>query len=179
MIKSEILQMLNGNDRRTITQVDSLAKKLHHGSKRIRNLYHLLSHEDTEIVFRASDALEKILKSEPKLTLTVSKQLGKDWPSLIVNEALQMHLPLILGYVSWKKNDAARISTSLLELAHTTKNKFVCVNAMTGLTDIAMQHIWLMPTVWGLLEEMETKGSAALKARSRILKKKIQRNNKL
>ncbi|HMW32583.1 MAG TPA: hypothetical protein PLH27_16465 [bacterium] len=179
MTKSEIIKMLTGNDRRTIAHANLLVSKLTHDRTGLKNLYHLLSHEDADICFRASDTLEKILRNETAAIRTLSPYLNKDWPKLIGNEALQMHLPLILGYVAWKKNDATRIGTRLLELAHTTKNKFVTVNTMTGLADIALRHTWLVPTVWGLLDEMEMKGSAALRARARILKKKINLATKL
>lgn len=179
MTKSEIIKMLTGNDRRTIAKANLLVSKLAHDRTGLKNLYHLLSHEDADICFRASDALEKISRKDLTAIRTLSPHLAKDWVKLISNEALQMHLPMILGYVAWTKNDAARISTCLLELAHTTKNKFVAVNAMTGLADIALRHTWLLPTVWGLLDEMETKGSAALRARARILKKKINLTTKL
>ena len=88
------------------------------------------------------------------------------------------HIALLLGYLPLKEDDLALAVNKLYDWFDTVNNKFVKVNCLQTLAVLALQHDLLKPEVIETLKAALNAESASLKARARILSKKLNPTKK-
>lgn len=170
---SNLLEKLQGGDMRSIGRVDEVVVEVGNNAEGFAELIEGLFHEDALIRMRAADAVEKISRKYPELLPPHQEKILRHFAEHKLEDAVKMSMPLLFGYFSLEDEDLGLVVNTLQQWINSTKNKFVKVMCMQGLTDQALKHEWLKDEVIAIIHEQMAKGSASIKARGRILLKKL------
>ena len=137
----------------------------------------MLVNPKAEVRLRMGNAVEKAARKNSALLLPFKPEIlsaaeVRQEPEII------WHIVLLLGYLDLKEDDLALAVNKLYEWLDTVDNKFVKVNCLQTLSALALQHDWLKPEVIETLKSALESESSAIKARARILLKKLEPKRK-
>lgn len=171
MKRERIHEMLCGGDRRSLGRANQVAALVSRNPKRFSELMKCLWSEDAVVRMRAADAVEKVtMRRHGLLAPFRAELLG------LAEEAEQIeirwHLALIMPRLQMGHVDRDRAIACLRGFLD-DKSAIVKVCALQGLTDMARGDAQKEREVVSLLEECSRVGTAAVRARSRILLKTI------
>jgi hypothetical protein len=167
MPRKDILALLEGGDRRTIGHADRVAGMVSDDVKLFPELISGLWSADPLVRMRAADATEKVARKHRELLQPYKKDLLG-----LMSEArepeLRWHLAVMIPrlLMNAKERQAA---ASWLEGYLEDRSSIVKTFALQGLADLAEMEPSLRARVVEILGEARQKGTAAMKARSRIL----------
>jgi len=174
MPRSEnIRAMLLPGARLARARVPEVVELIRTQPKRISSLIECLWDDDAGIANRAADVLERVTYHEPKLLQRWKEPLLGLLAEAAENK-LRWNLALTIPRMTLTPDEcrrAAQILYSYLE----DKSSIVRTAALQGLADLARQDPVSLPTVLDLLRMTGRSGTAAMRARSRILLKKLER----
>lgn len=141
--------------------------------KRIASLIECLWDEDAGVANRAADVLEQATRDNPKpLQRWVEPLLG-----LLAEAAenkLRWNLALTVPRLTLTAVECRR-TAQILQIYLDDKSSIVRTAALQGLADLARQDPASLPAVLDLLRQTGRSGTAAMRARSRILLKKLEK----
>ena len=133
----------------------------------------MLHNPKTEIRLRMGNAVEKAARQNPVLLVPFRSEILT--AARERNETdIVWHITLLLGYLDLEEDELALAVNKLYEWLDTIDHRFVKVNCLQTLGVLAMQHDWLKPEVTETLKAALEAESASIKARSRILLKKLE-----
>jgi hypothetical protein len=141
--------------------------------KRMASLIECLWDDGASVANRAADALERITHGEPKLLQRWKEPLLGLLAEAAENK-LRWNLALTgprLSLTPAECRRAAQVLYGYLE----DKSSIVRTAALQGMADLAQQDPASLPAVLDLLRVTGRSGSAAMRARSRILLKKLEK----
>ena len=137
----------------------------------------MLHNPDYKVRLRAGNAVEKAVRKNPELLKPYKNELLALLPTARETEII-WHVALLLSYLELEDDDLALAVNKLYEWLDTVDHKFVKVNCLQSLAILAQQNSWLKPEVIETLKGALEAESAAIKARARILLKKLEPGKK-
>ena len=174
MAKGTIRAMLmDGGHRLAVARVREVAELVTAKPKAARRLAECLFDEDAGVANRAADALERASYRQPSLLAP--------WKDLLLGRMvdaeqnkLRWNLALMVARLELTVPETRRVATILKGWLEDGSSA-VKACAMEGLAGMAMQNEALMPGVLDLLRILTRGGTPAMRARGRILLKRMER----
>jgi hypothetical protein len=167
MRRQAIAAMLKGGDRRSLGKANQIAKLVLSEPKLFVELIQCLWDEDPIVRMRAADATEKVTVKRPEL-LNPHKQELLGLLAEAKQIELRWHLALMaprLTLTTLERQSAAASLQHYLE----DRSSIVKTFALQGLADLARRDAGLRELARQAIEESLRTGTAAMKARARIL----------
>jgi len=170
-------QLAEGKHPLALGRVRELTARLLADPGKAGHLVEFLWDDDPGVASRAADVLERIsrrgLPARERILPAANKALLGLLPEAAPKK-LRWNLALMLGRLPLTVNEARRAA----EVLHSWLNdpsSIVKTAALQGLADIVLQDPSLLPVVLDLLRIHGRSGTAAMRARSRILLKKLEK----
>lgn len=170
-------QLAEGKHPLALGRVRELTATLLADPGKAGHLVELLWDDDPGVASRAADVLERISRRGMPVRERILPAAKKALLGLLPEAApkkLRWNLALMLGRLPLTVNEARRAA----EVLHSWLNdpsSIVKTAALQGLADIVLQDPSLLPVVLDLLRIHGRSGTAAMRARSRILLKKLEK----
>jgi hypothetical protein len=159
--------MLSGGDRRSLGRSDEVLSLI--TRKNIAQLVGLLEDDDPVVRMRASDVVEKISRDRVAL-LNPFKPLFFELLASATQKEMRWHLALIVPRLDLTRAEVHRAAELLVAYQNDT-GSIVKTLALQGLADLARRDASLKPMVADMLRLAARSGTAAMRARARILLK--------
>lgn len=166
--------LLSGGDRRSIGRSNQAARLVVEGGKKFDALFQCLHHPSLVIRMRAADALEKATRRNPKLLKGHTARVLERATALESEWEAGMNLVQMLGRLDLRGQMLSTVIGLLIRWLETEKKVFVKVMCLQSLADLAVRHNWLRKEVVQLVTEEMERGSAAIRARGRILLRQLE-----
>jgi hypothetical protein len=172
MPRQPIAALLRENDRRSIGRSNEVVELVFRRPRRFPELIKCLWHDDPIVRMRAADAAEKISAAKP----------GALWPYKaellgLLSEAeqieLRWHLALMVPRLPLNGTERQRAAAVLRHYLE-DRSSIVKTFALQGLADLAQQDASLRELARRTCEESLRTGTAAMKARARMLLKDLK-----
>ena len=173
MDELQILQMLEGGDRRSVGRAAEVAELVRADPALVGALFAGMEGGDPLVRMRAADALEKATSSRPELLAGYAERLL----SLMATQPQQevaWHLAQLAGRLELTEAQQALLF-ELLESYLSHKSRIVRVHALEALTELAELNEKWLPPVWKLVNAGLESESPAVRARSRKLVRRLSR----
>lgn len=165
----KITSVLAGRDRRSIGRSNEVARLVLREPRRFRELIKCLWDENPVVRMRAADAAEKVSAQKPRLLDRHKRELLG-----LLAEAeqieLRWHLAAMIPRLRLTAPERQRAATALQRYLE-DRSSIVKTSALQGLTDLVQSDPVLRLKIKPLLEEAVRSGTAAMRARARILLK--------
>ena len=172
MRRQPIAAMLKGGDRRSIGKADQVAKLVLSEPKKFGELLECLWDEDPIVRMRAVDAAEKVTVTRPELLNPHKLELLG-----LLAEAeqieLRWHLALMVPRLALTSPERQRAAKSLQRYLE-DRSSIVKTFALQGLADLARGDASLRELAKQAVEESLRTGTAAMKARARMLMRELK-----
>ncbi len=139
---------------------------------KIARLVECLWDDDAGVANRAADALERVTRGEPEVLARWREPLLGLMAEAAENK-LRWNLALTVPRLSLTSAECRRTAQTL-ESYLEDKSSIVRTAALHGLADLTRQDAALLPSVLEHLRVAERSGTAAMRARSRILLRKLE-----
>ncbi len=167
-----IRSLLQQGDRRTVGKVAEVVQAVLEQPKLVPALVECLFDADEGVRMRAADALEKVSRvSHEALQPYSAALLGLLEES--EQQEVRWHLAVILPRLHLNANERRRVGQAL-QRCMSAESSIVKTFALQGLSDLMAQEPSLRPLVLDLLRSAERNGTAAMKARSRKLLRRLE-----
>ena len=164
---NKIQSLLKVGDLRTTGKADEVVKLVLSKPPIFKEVVNAILVDDPGIRMRASDAAEKITKTNPEL-LNPYKKLFLEKISRIKQQEVRWHTAQMLPRLKLTKAERKKVFGLLLTYLE-DKSLIVKTFSMQALADIAIQDNTYLIEVHRLLSTLITKGSPAMKARGKKL----------
>lgn len=174
MPDQKLLSRLAGGDRRSLGRANEIARIVAKNPRRFPELFAGLWAEDPLVRMRAADAAEKVTKENPELLQKYKNELLgllADCDQIEV----RWHLALMVPRLRLSAEERRRVA-SLLQACLDDRSSIVKTHALQGLADLAENDAEFRPSVIEILREAARAGTAAMRARSRILLARLERD---
>jgi hypothetical protein len=172
MPSQRISALLRGNDRRSIGRSNEVVELVFREPRRFPELLKCLWNDNPIVRMRAADAAEKISIAKPGLLSPYKAELLG-----LLCEAhqieLRWHLAQMIPRLPLTAAERIRAPAALQGYLE-DRSSIVRTFALQGLADLAGNDGKLRGTVREFLEQSARTGTAAMKARARILLRKLQ-----
>jgi hypothetical protein len=172
-MRESIRSMLLAGGRRSIGRADEVAETIRHEPKKAAALIELLWDSDGTVVARAANALEKASRGRPQMLAPYGKELIGLMAEAERKE-LRWQLALMMPRLELTSSECTR-AAAILESWLEDSSSIVKTFAMQGLADLTRQDPSLEPRVLDMLRALSRSGTAAMRARGRILLKQLER----
>jgi hypothetical protein len=173
-MKESIRKMLEGGDRHSIGRADEVAELVRREPKRAGGLVECLWDSDRMVVARAANALEKASREAPSM-LKPYKAALLGLMAEVEQKELRWQLALMVPRLKLTAAECTRVA-QILEGWLEDSSSLVKTFAMQGLFDLIRQSPSLQPMVLDVLRTSSRCGTAAMRARGRILLKRMERH---
>lgn len=173
MPNQKLLSRLAGGDRRSLGRANEVARTVAKNPRRFPELFAGLWAEDPLVRMRAADAAEKVTKDNPALLQKYKNELLgllADCDQIEV----RWHLALMVPRLRLSVEERRRAAT-LLQAYLDDRSSIVRTHALQGLADLAENNAEFRPSIIEILREAARAGTAAMRARSRILLARFER----
>jgi hypothetical protein len=170
--RKNILESLEGGDRRSIGLADEVAERVLRNTKLFRGLMAGLWSENPVVRMRAADAVEKITRVKPALLQRYKRELLGLLSSAEEPE-MQWHLAAMVPRLQLTTRERTRAFACLNQYLD-SRSSIAKTFALQALADLARNDDRARPEVVELLREATRSGTAAMKARSRKLLKQLE-----
>jgi len=168
----ELLKYLKGTDRRSIGRSNAAAALALRHPEAAGQLVRAMWDADAVVSMRAADALEKASVQNPKLIARYKQELlgllGET-----PQQELRWHLSLMVPRLPLTRAERLRAAAALRRYLD-DRSSIVRTCALQGLAELAEQDASLRSEVMDLLRNAARTGTAAMRARSRKLAKKLE-----
>ena len=145
--------------------------------RRIPRLIELLWDDDPGVASRAADVLERIMR-QPSSALSRAVASHKDALIGLLSEAqppkVRWNLALTIPRIKLTVPECRRVA-SVLQTWFDDRSSIVKTAALHGLAELTQQDPASLPAILDLLRTAGRSGTPAMRARSRILLKKLER----
>lgn len=169
MSSQAISVLLSGGDRRSIGRSSDVVKLVLRAPRRFAELIECLWSADPIVRMRAADAAEKISAAQPELLKPYKTELLG-----LLAEAeqieLRWHLAQMIPRLPLTRGERRR-AVDALQLYLEDRSSIVRTFALQALADLASNNPELRSQVREILEQSLRRGTAAMKARARLLLK--------
>jgi hypothetical protein len=170
-----IRSMLMGGDRRSIGLADEVADLVGRQPKQVSCLIECLWDRDALLRMRAADAAEKLSRDKAVL-LQPYKEPLLGLLAEATQQEVRWHLALIIPRLQLSRSECRRVAKILRQYL-SDRSSIVKTFAMQGLTDLISRDASLRPMVLELLLSLSRTGTPAMRARGRILLRRLEPGN--
>jgi hypothetical protein len=173
--RERIRSMLTGGDRRSIGLANEVADLVGRRPRQLPHLIECLWDPDSLVRMRAADAAEKLSRDNAVLMQSYKGPLL----GLLAEETQQevrWHLASIVPRLRLTRCECRRVA-EILRLYLGDRSSIVKTFSMQGLADLISQNASLRPTVLELLRSLSRTGTPAMRARGRILLRRLEPGN--
>jgi hypothetical protein len=167
-----LLNKLSGSDRRSIGQSNQVVALVLKQPALFPQLIQGLWSSDLLIRMRAADAAEKVTLRHPHFLQPYKTRLLRLLDEAIQQE-LRWHLAQMVPRLVLSKKERARAAAALRRHLD-DHSSIVKTSALQALADLATSDDSLLPEAIALLESATKTGTAAMKARSRKLLRRLR-----
>jgi hypothetical protein len=167
LVTQSIRNMLAGGIRSSIGRADEVAELVRRRPALAPKLVECLWDLDETIVARAANALEKVSRDIPPI-LKPHKSALLGLMAEADQKELRWQLALMVPRLPLKPAECTRVAAAL-ESWLEDSSSLVKTFAMQGLADLIRQSPSLEPMVLDILRTLSRSGTAAMRARGRIL----------
>ncbi len=164
--------LLSGGDRRSIGKADEVVALVRRHRKLIGDVVECLSDTDPCVRMRAADVLEKVSRDAPQALQPFAGELIGHLREVTQKE-VRWHLALLVPRLSLAGRECEDVSATLQEYL-TDRSSIVKTFAMQGLADLTRQCPGLREQAGELIRSCVKTGTAAMRARGRILLKSFE-----
>jgi hypothetical protein len=174
MRRNPILALLEGGDRRSIGRAERAAEMVRGNHRLFPKLLEGLWRDDPLVRMRAADAAEKVTRENPELLMTHKKELL----GLLAEEQQQevrWHLAGMLPRLALNARERQFVLATLQEYLQ-DRSSIVRTFALQGMADLAATDASIRAGVIEVLREAMRKGTPAMKARSRKLLARMEKD---
>ncbi len=180
MAKPESIRSMlhEGKERISVGRADEVAALVLAQSKAFPRLMECLWDEDPGVANRAAHALERVTRSGlsgPMAQLNAWKTSLLGLLLQAGENKLRWHLALILPRLSLTLPECRRAAEALEAWLEDGSSSIVKTMSLQGLADLTGHDPSLLPEVLDLLRIYGRSGTAAMRARSRLLLKQLQK----
>jgi hypothetical protein len=164
--------MLMGGDRRSIGRADEAADLAGRRPKQVAQRIECLWDPDALLRIRAADAAEKLSRDKAVLLQPFKAPL----PGLLAEatqQEVRWHLALIIPRLQLTRSECRRVAGILRQYLD-DRSSILRTFAMQGLADLISQNASLRPMVLDLLRSLSRTGTPAMRARGRILLRRLE-----
>ena len=169
-----MLRLLEGSDRRSIGRADQVAAIVAKSLRLFPKLIAGLWSADPLIRMRAADASEKVTRKHPELLIPYKKEL-LGLMTEATEQELRWHLAVMVPRLPLNAKER-QLAISSLNIYLDDRSSIVKTFALQGLADLAQGDPTIQPTVVEILREATRNGTPAMKARSRKLLLRLERD---
>jgi hypothetical protein len=167
LASENILKLMAGGHRRSIGRADEVAARVRKEPRLFPQLLAGLWSEEAVVRMRAADVTEKVTRERPELLRPYKKELLGLLAETTVKE-MRWHLAAIVPRLALNPKERLRAVTSLENYLQ-DDSSIVKTFALAGLAELSVNDRILRTRVLELLQKSARSGTAAMKARSRIL----------
>ena len=169
-----------GNGPIAVGRAKEVAARVLAQPRLFRVLIQCLWDDDPGVANRGAHAIERVTRNgEPRamtqLNAWKSSLLGL-LPDAVQNK-LRWHLAVVVPRLTLSPHECVRAAQVLESWLEDKSSSIVKTMALQGLSDLAVQAPSLLPTVRDLLRIHSRSGTAAMRARSRILLAKAEKSS--
>ena len=168
-----LLNKLSGGDRRSIGQSNKIVAIVLRRPALFSQLMQGLWHSDPLIRMRAADAAEKASLRRPDLLQPHKAKLLRLLEEATQQE-LRWHSAQMAPRLALSRKDRVRAAAALRRHLE-DKSSIVKTSAMQALADLATADAKLIPEMKRLLTRLTGSGTAAMRARGRMLLRQLNR----
>src|ERR1035438_9407830 len=172
MPRKQILALLEGGDRRSIGHSDQAVAAVSKNPKVFPELIGHLWSADPLVRMRAADAAEKVTRENHELLQPYKREL-LGLMAETEQQELRWHLAAMIPRLLLNAKQR-NLATSLLVGYLEDRSSIVRTFALQGLADLAQDDPSIRPGVIDLLRQATQTGTAAMKARSRKLLRRME-----
>jgi hypothetical protein len=172
------LMLREGQGRISVGRADEVAALVLAQPRFFSHLMECLWDEDPGVVNRAAHALERVTRDGLPVPIAQLKSWKTSLLGLLpeaVENKLRWHLALIVPRLALTRSECARTAAALQSWLEDDSSSIVKTMSLQGLADLARQDASLLPTVLDLLRIHGRSGTAAMRARSRLLLKAFEK----
>lgn len=170
--RNTIRKMLAGGSRLAVGGVPELAELLFKQPRKTAKVIECLWDEDAGIANRAADALERASDIAPQL-LEPWKDALLDRIADATENKLRWNLALMIPRIELTAQETER-AAAVLRTWLEDRSSIVKTSAMHGLAGLCRWHPKLLPEVLDTLRLLSRSGTPAMRARGRILLRKLE-----
>jgi hypothetical protein len=164
---TDILQKLQGGDRRSIGRVDDVVEAVQKDPSLFEDLFFGMLNEDPIIRMRSADAVEKITVEHPEYLMpfkTVLLEIGVRSEQ----QEVRWHMAQVFPRIEWKAGERKKIIEILIAYLE-DNSKIVKTFSMQALAEFALSEPKLRIRVIHIIENLVETGSPAMKSRGKKL----------
>jgi HEAT repeat protein len=177
MTTKMIVDQLRGGDRRSIGRSNEVVAEITANSNLFSAVFLGLLADDPVLRARAADAIEKVTRQSPQLLNPYKSELLGSVARLKQKE-VRWHIAQMLPRLKCSEAEQRRAVAILKEYLRDSSS-IVRTFAMQALADFADQNRRLRPAVIAKLQKLTVTGTPAMRARGRILLKRMQQMREL
>ena len=171
------VELLEGRHALDPGRVPELTEWLADRARRIPSLIELLWDDDAGVASRAADLLERATRDGAPALLRSAAEYKEALIGLLPDARfikLRWNLAFVLPRLPLTHGEARRIG-AVLQSWLDDRSSIVKTAALQGLADLTRHDVTLLPEVLDMLRIKGRSGTPAMRARSRILLKKLDR----
>ena len=172
-----IREMLSAGRRLDVGRAAEVAASLLQNPRKTRQVVERLWDEDCGVANRAADALERASSRRPGILASWKEALLDRMLDASENK-LRWNLALTIFRTPLSKNEAQR-AAAILRTWLDDKSSIVKTCAMHGLAGLTRWDAALLPEVMDMLRVLSRSGTPAMRARGRILLKRMEGGKEL
>lgn len=173
MAMAEFLKQLAGGDRRSIGNANDLVRQVVAVPSSFADVIAGLSHDDPVVRMRCADVAEKVSKDHPDW-LQPHKRAILSIVRLATDKEIRWHMAQMLPRLKLTAKERLRGIDAMLHYLK-DESKIVQTSALQALADFANGDPALRKQLLPMLAEASQTGSAAVRARARILLKRFEK----
>jgi len=164
---NHFLEQLAGGDRRSIGKADDLVKQILAAPERFPDVIAGLAHDDPVVRMRCADVAEKVSKVHPEWLQSHKREVLTHAESAREKE-IRWHLAQMVTRLKLTEKERQQAIGIMFEYWE-DESRIVQTFALQALADFGDSDVALRKRLRPLLEEAGRTGSAAVRARARIL----------
>jgi hypothetical protein len=169
---AKLSHMFAGGDRRSNKQTDAVLAIVLLDRRKIPTLVKCLWDQDACVRMRAADALEKLSREHGRWLQPFKKRLlGLGAES--TQKEVRWHVAVMVPRLQLTTSELAQAADFLQNYLN-GYSSIVKTFAMQGLSDLAEKHAVLRPRVVELIRVLTRSGTPAMRARGRILLRRLE-----
>jgi hypothetical protein len=162
-----LLARLKGGDRRSIGRSDEVAAMVLHKPELFDVLVRGMLHDDAIVRMRAADAAEKVSAKRPELLVAHRRTLLEEI-AVSRQQEVRWHVAQMIPRLPLTPEERTH-ALDRLRLYLEDRSSIVKTSAMDAMAQLASSDAVLRPRILGLIRELVTTGTPAMKARGRRL----------
>ena len=120
---------------------------------------------------RASHVVKTFVKTDPSILADYKKRILSGLKT--TQGFTLMHMLELVADLDYEHGELVSTIATIEHILKNSTHKFVKVNCLQALADLALRYRWLKGEIIGLIEEGSIKGSASIQARARKLLLKL------